>query len=75
MPEGFGKPAKSKSPRRIRKFTFSYRSSDGYLNLLKVEAASYGEAAKEFQRFVRDLEFALRVVADEQRLGGSDYGK
>ena len=60
---GFGKSPKSKSP-RIKKYTFRYRSSDGYLNLLKIESASRDEAVKEFEQFVRDLEFSLRVAAD-----------
>jgi hypothetical protein len=61
--KGFGNSGKSKSP-RIEKYTFTYRSSDGYVNLLEIKAASRDEAVKEFDRFVRDLEFALRVAAD-----------
>jgi hypothetical protein len=61
--KGFGKPGKSKSP-RTKKYAFSYRSSDGYLNLLEIESASRDEAVQEFDRFVADLEFALRVAAD-----------
>ena len=70
MSRGFGKESEKSKSGRVKKYKFSYRSSDGCLNILKVKAASYGEAAKEFQLFVRDLEFALRFVADEQRLGG-----
>ena len=61
MSKGFGKPPKSQSP-RVKKYTFSYRSSDGYLNLLEIESASREQAIKEFERFVRDLEFSLRVA-------------
>ena len=61
--KGFGKFPKSKSP-RIKKYTFRYHSNDGYLNLLKIESASRDEAVKEFEQFVRDLEFSLRVAAD-----------
>ena len=61
--QGFGNFGKSKSP-RIKKYTFRYHSSDGYLNLLKIESASRDEAVKEFEQFVRDLEFSLRVAAD-----------
>jgi len=59
--QGFGKSEKSKPP-RTKKYAFSHRSSDGYLNLLEIEAASREEAIKEFERFVRDLEFSLRVA-------------
>jgi hypothetical protein len=58
--KGFGKPAKFKSP-RIKKYIFRYRSSDGYFNLLEIKSTSREEAIKEFDRFVRDLEFSLRV--------------
>jgi hypothetical protein len=59
--QGFGKFSKSKFA-RVKKYTFSYRSSDGCLNLLEIESASRDEAIKEFERFVRDLEFSLRVA-------------
>jgi hypothetical protein len=61
--EGFGKPGKSKFA-RVKKYTFSYRSSDGYLNLLQIKSASRDKAIKEFECFVRDLEFSLTVAAD-----------
>ena len=63
--KGFGKFAKSKSE-ETKKYTFRYRSSDGYLNFLKIESGSREQAVKEFDRFVRDLEFSLRVAADQQ---------
>ena len=61
MFKGFGEPRKTKST-RIKKYEFNYRSSDGYLNLVKIESASREEAIKEFERFVRDLKFSLRVA-------------
>jgi hypothetical protein len=59
--QGFGKFSKSKFA-RVKKYTFSYRSTDGYLNLLEIESVSREEAIREFERFVRDLEFSLRVA-------------
>jgi len=67
MPNGFGKAAKAKSP-RIKRYTFTYGSSDGYLNVIKIEAVSREEAVEQFQFFVQDLEFSLSVVADQQIL-------
>jgi hypothetical protein len=61
MFKGFGKPPKAKSP-QTKKYAFSYYSSDGYVNLLEIESASREQAIKEFERFVRDLEFSLRVA-------------
>jgi hypothetical protein len=67
MPNGFGKPPKAKSP-RAKKYRFKYLSSDGYINVVEIEAFSREEAAQQFQFFVRDLEFSLRVAADQQIL-------
>jgi len=61
MAEGFGEPRKTKST-RIKKHTFRYKSTDGFVNIVRIEAASREEAVKEFDRFVRDLEFCLRVA-------------
>jgi hypothetical protein len=62
--QGFGKSAKSKHP-RTKKYEFTYHSSDGHLNLVKIESASREEAIQEFNRFVRDLEIALNLVANQ----------
>jgi hypothetical protein len=56
---GFGKLQKAKSP-RAKKYRFKYLSSDGYLNVVKIEAFSREEAVTQFQSFVKDLEFSLR---------------
>ena len=56
---GFGKPVKSKPP-RTKKYHFRYASSDGYTNLIEIEAFSREEAVTQFQSFVKDLEFSLR---------------
>jgi hypothetical protein len=66
MPDGFGKPPKK--PPRTKKYRFTYSSSDGYTNVIEIEAFSREEAAQQFQSFVRDLEFSLGVVAHEQIL-------
>jgi hypothetical protein len=58
---GFGKPQKAKSP-RAKKYHFRYASSDDYTNLIEIEAFSREEAVQQFQSFVFDLEFSLRVA-------------
>ena len=65
MPEGFGKPAKSKSG-SLKNYTFHHKSSDGCLDIVKIQASSREEAVKEFESFVRDLEFALSVAPDQE---------
>jgi hypothetical protein len=58
--KGFGKSGEPKS-RRAKEFIFNYKSSDQNVNIVKIQALSREEAAEQFQAFVRDLEFALRV--------------
>jgi hypothetical protein len=58
--KGFGKSGEPKSP-RSREYRFHYKSSDQYLNVIKIEAFSREQALQQFQAFVRDLEFALRL--------------
>jgi hypothetical protein len=66
MPDGFGKPPKK--PPRTKKYRFRYASSDGYVNVIEIEAFSREEAVQQFQSFVFDLEFSLRVARDQQIL-------
>jgi len=61
--KGFGKPEKSKSP-RIKRYVFQYVSTDEFVNIVQIKAPSRELANREFEQFVRDLEFSLRVAAD-----------
>ena len=61
--QGFGKPEKSKSP-RIKRYVFQYVSTDEFVNIVQIKAPSRELANREFEQFVRDLEFSLRVAAD-----------
>jgi hypothetical protein len=60
---GFGKisPSSKKStkPARIKKYKFSYTSSDGFLNVVYIEAASERQANEQFSCFVETLETCL----------------
>lgn len=74
MSKGFSKPAKAKFT-RIKKYTFKYRSSDGYLNIVRIEAVSQERAVEEFESFIKDIELCLCVVANQQVLPRIDGGE
>lgn len=64
--KGFGTSRKGKAKSHpMRKFTFRYRSTDGFVNLIEIEETSAERAAQQFSTFVADLELALTLLAGE----------